>query len=166
MTHHTYHVAQVNVARMLAPLDAPAMAGFSAGLEPLNALADESPGFVWRLVTEDGEQLMTVGHHFRGSRPLNNEERSHISREGICLSCHQEIPERSLAVSLLHHVAEFAGQLPKTSKQHDALVHKIMLFAGWGQVAAMVAAPLCGLAGLAWLLARRRRSRDQMDQRS
>jgi heme-degrading monooxygenase HmoA len=31
------------------------MAGFKAALEPINALADEAPGFVWRLRTEDGD---------------------------------------------------------------------------------------------------------------
>jgi hypothetical protein len=54
-----------------------------------------------RFVTEDGEQLMTVGRHFSLSRPLNNGERSHMNRERICLSCHEEIPAESLAVSIL-----------------------------------------------------------------
>lgn len=49
-----YHLAQVNVARMLAPLDDPVMAGFVARLDEINALADTSPGFVWRLQTEAG----------------------------------------------------------------------------------------------------------------
>ena len=40
---------------MRAPLDDPAMAGFVERLEPLNALADQSPGFVWRLQTEEGD---------------------------------------------------------------------------------------------------------------
>jgi hypothetical protein len=31
------------------------MAGFRAGLEPINALADGAPGFVWRLQTDDGD---------------------------------------------------------------------------------------------------------------
>ena len=48
------HIVQANVARMRAPLDDPIMAGFVESLEPLNALADASPGFVWRLQTEEG----------------------------------------------------------------------------------------------------------------
>jgi Domain of unknown function (DUF3291) len=43
-----YHLAQVNVAAAVAPLDQPAMAGFVALLDPLDALARRSPGFVWR----------------------------------------------------------------------------------------------------------------------
>ncbi|HZN72855.1 MAG TPA: DUF3291 domain-containing protein [Micromonosporaceae bacterium] len=50
----THHLAQLNVGRPVAPLDDPVMADFMAGLEPLNALADGTPGFVWRL-TGDGE---------------------------------------------------------------------------------------------------------------
>ena len=36
-------------------MDGPVMAGFEAALEPINALADEATGFVWRLQTEDGD---------------------------------------------------------------------------------------------------------------
>jgi hypothetical protein len=53
MTKH--HIAQVNVARMRAPLDSPVMAGFVARLEEINALADRSSGFVWRLQTPEGD---------------------------------------------------------------------------------------------------------------
>jgi len=49
------HIVQANIAQMRAPLDDPMMAGFNERLEPLNALADESPGFVWRLQTEEGD---------------------------------------------------------------------------------------------------------------
>ena len=38
------HLAQLNVARLLAPLDTPQLAEFVAALEPINALADEAPG--------------------------------------------------------------------------------------------------------------------------
>jgi hypothetical protein len=50
-----YHLAQLNVGRPRGPLDDPVMAGFLAALVPINALADASPGFVWRLQTEDGD---------------------------------------------------------------------------------------------------------------
>ncbi len=51
----TTHLAQANVARMRGPLEDDVMAGFAARLEPLNALADESPGFVWRYQTDEGD---------------------------------------------------------------------------------------------------------------
>jgi heme-degrading monooxygenase HmoA len=49
-----YHLAQVNVARMLAPLDDPLMAEFVAQLDTINALADGSVGFVWRFQSAEG----------------------------------------------------------------------------------------------------------------
>lgn len=49
-----WHIAQLNVGRALAPLDSPQLAGFMAQLDRINALADASPGFVWRLQTDAG----------------------------------------------------------------------------------------------------------------
>jgi heme-degrading monooxygenase HmoA len=51
----TYHLAQLNIGRIVAPLDSPELAGFVARLADINALADGTPGFVWRLQTEDGD---------------------------------------------------------------------------------------------------------------
>jgi hypothetical protein len=48
-------LAQVNIARLREPLDSARLADFVAALEPINALADRAPGFVWRLQTEDGD---------------------------------------------------------------------------------------------------------------
>jgi hypothetical protein len=50
-----HHIAQINVARAIAPLDDPQLAGFVSQLAEINALADRSPGFVWRLQTPAGD---------------------------------------------------------------------------------------------------------------
>jgi heme-degrading monooxygenase HmoA len=50
-----FHLAQVNIARMKAPLESAVMAGFVARLEEINQLADRSPGFVWRLQSTAGD---------------------------------------------------------------------------------------------------------------
>jgi hypothetical protein len=55
-----YHLAQLNVALPRGPMDDSVMAGFRAGLEPLNAIADASPGFVWRLVDEGGADATSL----------------------------------------------------------------------------------------------------------
>ena len=49
-----HHLAQYNIARLRAPLDDPLLADFMAALDPLNRLADESEGFVWRHQADDG----------------------------------------------------------------------------------------------------------------
>ena len=50
-----FQIAQLNIALPREPLDAPLLAEFVAALEPVNAAADRSPGFVWRLQTADGD---------------------------------------------------------------------------------------------------------------
>ena len=55
MTDRSWHLAQLNVGRLLAPLESETLAGFVAALEPINALADGHPGFIWRLQTDAGD---------------------------------------------------------------------------------------------------------------
>ena len=107
-----------------------------------------------RFVTEDGKQIQTVGHHFRLSRPLDDEERTHMAREGVCIACHQEIPDGNLATSLMHHVGGALGMVPHTADEHHALTHKILLVAAWGQLLGGV---LAGVVGMAIFFAWRRR---------
>lgn len=93
-----------------------------------------------QIVNEQGEQLATVGHHFQLSRALNKEEMEHIARDGTCTACHKELPDQSLAVSFLHHVAKFSGQLPKTNEQHKNLLQKIALSSAWAQLFVVLSA--------------------------
>lgn len=55
MPSGSYHLAQINIGRLLAPLDDPQIADFVANLEPINAIADRAPGFVWRFQTDAGD---------------------------------------------------------------------------------------------------------------
>lgn len=47
-----FQLAQLNIAKAIAPLDSEPLASFMAAIDGVNALADGAPGFVWRL--EDG----------------------------------------------------------------------------------------------------------------
>lgn len=49
-----YELAQMNVARLRAPLDSPQLADFVGALDRINAVADGSTGFVWRLQDDSG----------------------------------------------------------------------------------------------------------------
>lgn len=60
MSNSSFHVAQINIARMRAPLDDPMMADFVAQLAQVNALADETPGFVWRLADASGNAATDI----------------------------------------------------------------------------------------------------------
>jgi len=50
----THHLAQINIGRLIAPVEDPKIAEFVAQLDPVNALADTAPGFVWRLQSSSG----------------------------------------------------------------------------------------------------------------
>ncbi|AMC99282.1 DUF3291 domain-containing protein [Halomonas chromatireducens] len=64
-----YHIAQLNIANLMAPLDSPQLSDFVANLDRINALAEKSPGFVWRLQTEGGD---ATGIDFFGSDLIVN----------------------------------------------------------------------------------------------
>lgn len=51
---NSWHLAQLNIARPRAPIDSPQLAEFVARLDAINALAEASPGFVWRLAGAGG----------------------------------------------------------------------------------------------------------------
>jgi hypothetical protein len=51
----TYELAQINIATLAAPLDSPQLADFVANLDRINALAEGSEGFVWRLVGDGND---------------------------------------------------------------------------------------------------------------
>jgi len=73
LTHDSYkeigvsnhELAQLNIGIIRGPMDSPVMAEFAANLQRINALADASPGFVWRLQTETGDATAI--------RPFDNE---------------------------------------------------------------------------------------------
>ncbi|HET7810423.1 MAG TPA: DUF3291 domain-containing protein [Steroidobacteraceae bacterium] len=58
-----YQLAQINIARLKAPLDSPELKDFVDNLDRINALAENSPGFVWRLKGEgnDATSLRPMG---------------------------------------------------------------------------------------------------------
>jgi Domain of unknown function (DUF3291) len=62
---HFYHLAQVNIARARAPLDSPIMVPFVERLDDINALAEASPGFVWRLRATSGTSTYVTANDAR-----------------------------------------------------------------------------------------------------
>lgn len=60
-----HELAQLNIGVIRAPMDSPVMAEFASNLDRINALAEASPGFVWRLQTEEGNATAI--------RPFENE---------------------------------------------------------------------------------------------
>ena len=65
-----YHLGQINIGRIRAPLDNPIMEGFVSRLDAINQIADAAPGFVWRLQTDEGNA--TAIHVYDDERLLLN----------------------------------------------------------------------------------------------
>lgn len=55
-----YHLAQVNIAKRLAPMDNAIMQDFVNNLDRINAIADSSEGFIWRLKDEDKDEAVAI----------------------------------------------------------------------------------------------------------
>ena len=67
MAKAAWHIAQLNVGQILAQTDDPVMADFMNALDRINALAEASPGFLWRLQGDNGnatEILTTPDPYF------------------------------------------------------------------------------------------------------
>ena len=60
-----HHLAQANIARFKASLDSPIMKEFTDFLEPVNKLAEESKGFVWRLTDTEGRPASYIESPFK-----------------------------------------------------------------------------------------------------
>ncbi|NNJ89302.1 MAG: DUF3291 domain-containing protein [Eudoraea sp.] len=56
----SYHFAQVNIARAKFRLDDPRMADFVNNTARINALAEVSPGFIWRWIEEPSDEVCDV----------------------------------------------------------------------------------------------------------
>ena len=89
-----YQLAQLNIAALKAPLDSPELKDFVDNLDRINALAEGSAGFVWRL-KGDGNDATSL-------RPLGEEIIVNMSvwrdvaalRDYVYRSCHVEIMRR------------------------------------------------------------------------
>ena len=88
-----------------------------------------------QFVDENGTQLMTVGHHFKLSQPLDKAQRDKLDRRGMCLSCHQDIPEGNLAVSAMTHAAQMA-EINVDNKMHRDILNKSLNITAWFQIIA------------------------------
>ncbi|MDX2066928.1 MAG: DUF3291 domain-containing protein [Haliscomenobacter sp.] len=54
------HLAQINIGRLLAPIDDPLITDFVRQLDDINALAESSPGFVWRLKDDTSNDATSI----------------------------------------------------------------------------------------------------------
>ena len=107
----------------------------------------------WSKIIDDSlKQLQTVGHHFSGSRPLNAEELGKLDRPGVCMSCHETVPDQDIAIDLLSHVAKYGG-VEIDTEEHQSILNKSVRLSAWAQILIV----LCVIGGLLffWFLKRK-----------
>ncbi len=78
-----------------------------------------------QVVTREGKQLQTVGHHWPDSRPLDQEQRDNMERVGVCIGCHLNFPEKTDTIAEGDKVGRMAGKGPITDVEHEKLLKSI-----------------------------------------
>ena len=107
------------------------------------------------MIDENGTQVQTVGNHWRLSQALDKKTLDKLDRQGACLACHQELPSKDLAVSLMVHTAKYAG-VHIDNEMHKTIVHKSILLSAWVQV---LGGLLLGGGLVYWYMRRRKQMR-------
>jgi hypothetical protein len=125
-----YHLAQLNIARLLAPIDSPAIADFVANITPINELAEQAQGFVWRLKDENdnatainifGDDLLIVN--------MSVWESVQALRDFAFKTAHSEVIKRRAEWFEKHQTAYLvlwwvpAGHQPSTDEAKQRLEH-------------------------------------------
>jgi len=88
------------------------------------ASTPELPFDLSQIVTRDGEQLVTVGHHWPLSGPLPQKTREKMERTGTCIACHQHIPDGDIFVKMIATAGEMTGLTPHDDKEHSKLLSR------------------------------------------
>ncbi|MEO5819988.1 MAG: DUF3291 domain-containing protein [Vicinamibacteraceae bacterium] len=126
-----FHLAEVNVARLVAPLDSPQLAGFVSRLDEVNALADAAPGFIWRLKDDLGNNATAVPIYDDDKIIVNMSvwESVEALRAYTYSGAHLEVyKQRREWFSLMKEASMVmwwvpAGHLPDVAEARDRLAH-------------------------------------------
>ncbi len=77
-----------------------------------------------QIVTRDGKQLQTVGHHWMLSGPLTQYQREKMERVGVCISCHQDLPDGNVFLTSLTTIGDKLNLAPYTDADHSKLLNR------------------------------------------
>ncbi|MDJ0889226.1 MAG: hypothetical protein QNI89_18140, partial [Desulfobacterales bacterium] len=81
------------------------------------------------VIDREDLQLQTVGHHWPLDGPLPAEVRANMERTGVCLSCHQVIPDGAFVYQIISKVGETLGMVPENDAEHRRLIGRAMFVA-------------------------------------
>jgi hypothetical protein len=124
-----YHLAQVNIARARAPLDSPVMAEFVERLDDINALAESSRGFVWRLRAAPGSTTYVAANDPKLIVNMSVWESVDTLRDYVYRTGHNSVMRRRsewFAPMTAAHLALWwipAGHEPSLGEARERLAH-------------------------------------------
>ncbi len=107
-----------------------------------------------QIVTRDGKQLQTVGSHWPLSGPLSQEMREKMERVGVCISCHQDVPNGNIFTKITAAAGEKIGLIPHHDHEHSKLLNQDIKWAAFSRF--FVAFLLLIIGFLGWKLWRRK----------
>lgn len=106
----------------------------SAKSQPQMEAIPNLPMDLSQVVTRDGKQLQTVGHHWPLSGPLSQDMREHMERVGVCIGCHQDLPDGDMAIQLIATGGDIIGMIPHSDEEHAKLLNHDIKWAAWTKV--------------------------------
>ena len=112
-----------------------------------------------QIVTRSGKQLQTVGHHFKLSGPLSQDQRERMERVGVCISCHKDLPDGNLAISAIVKAGDILGMTPHFDEEHSALLNSDIKLAAYIRIFGPTAFALMMIA--LWYYHRRMKRKTQ-----
>ena len=115
---------------------------------------EDLPMDLSQVVTREGKQIQTVGHHWDLSAPLSQEQREHMERVGTCIACHKDIPDGNLSMRAITSAGDMLGMSPHSDKEHADLLNNDINFAASVKVFAPI---LLFFIALIWFFRRRRK---------
>ncbi len=90
-----------------------------------------------QIVTRTGKQLQTVGHHFKLSAPLSQDQRERMERVGVCIACHKDIPDGNFAIKAIVKAGSVLNMSPHFDEEHSELLNSDITLAARMRVYAL-----------------------------
>ncbi len=100
-----------------------------------------------QVVTRDGKQLQTVGHHWPGSGPLTQDQRERMERVGVCIACHKDLPNGDVALSMITKAGDVLNMVPHGTKEHMNLLNSDINWAARTRILAPIIALIILIMG-------------------
>ncbi|MCD4732070.1 MAG: hypothetical protein K8R74_15795 [Bacteroidales bacterium] len=95
----------------------------STNARPQFPKIEDLPMDLSQVVTRDGKQVQTVGHHWPLSGPLSQYSREKMERVGVCISCHQDVPDGNIFIKATAAAGEVLGLAPHHDNEHMKLLN-------------------------------------------